>query len=258
MSRLSPVKNGMAGAAALVFSLPFGVLVVQAFADSWRAPELWPQRFGLRGWRVVASGATGALPAIGNSLLVASASVVVALVVGWPAARALGGGRLRRPGPVFILLALPLLVPPFAVGTGLSEWFIRFGVADTRLGLVLAHLVYVLPYVVLLLAPGFGENVTKLEEAASAMGAGRARKLVHVTIPALGPALAASALLGFLVSWGQYGTSLAVGGGLSTLPLVLVPFVQTDPQVAAALGVLYIAPAIVALVVATRHGRQLR
>ena len=150
-----------------------------------------------------------------------------------------------------MLLALPLVVPPYATGTGLAEWFLRLGLADTHAGLVLAHLVYALPYVVLLLAPAFGTGVVELEEVARTLGAGPARRLALVTVPAVFPALAAT-LLAFLVSWSQSGASLAVGGGLPMLPLVLVPFVGTDPQVAAALALLFLVPAVAALAVAAR------
>jgi putative spermidine/putrescine transport system permease protein len=61
-----------------------------------------------------------------------------------------------------------------------------------------------------------------------------------------------AALLGFLVSWSQYGLSLAVGGGLPMLPLVLVPYTSSDPQVAAALSLVFLAPAVVALLAAAR------
>jgi hypothetical protein len=53
----------------------------------------------------------------------------------------------------------------------------------------------------------------------------------------------------------QYGLSLAVGGGLPMLPIVLLPFVGTDPQVAAALSLLFLAPAVAALALAAHAGR---
>lgn len=235
-----------------LFVLPFAALVVQAFADVWRAPAVWPQQFGLRGFRSAFSPGTGAGAALVNSAVVALAATAVALVIGWPAARALGEGQVRRQAWIFMLLATPLLVPGYATGTGLASWLLRLGLADTRAGLVLAHLVYVLPYVVLLLAPAFGAQVTELEEAARTLGAGWARRLALVTVPAVRPALATAALLGFLVSWSQYGTSLAVGGGLPTLPLLLLPFVGTDPEVASALSLVFLAPAVATLVVAMR------
>jgi putative spermidine/putrescine transport system permease protein len=240
----------------LVFAAPLLVLLAQAVADQWRAPALLPQRLGTRGLQVAIGGDSGA--ALVNSLQVAVATTAAALLLGWPAARALGDRRLRRPTPVLLLLAMPLLVPAYATGTGLAEWFLRLGLAGGRLGLVLAHLTVVLPYVVLVLASGFGERLAELEEMASTTGLGPARRLALVTLPAVRPTLAAAGLLGFLVSWSQYGLSLAVGGGLPMLPIVLLPFVGTDPQVAAALSLLFLAPAVAALALAASAARRPR
>ncbi|MGD9735991.1 MAG: ABC transporter permease [Solirubrobacterales bacterium] len=240
---------------AAAFAVPILGLIVQAFADEWRAPALIPQRLGLRGFRYAFS--TGdALTALTNSLVIAIAATVISLLLGWPAARALAEARLRRPAPVFLLLALPLLVPALATGTGLTEWFIRLGLVDTRLGIVLAHLTVVLPYVLLVLIGAFGQRLTELEEMATVMGWSPVRRLIVVSIPAARATLATAAVLGFLVSWSQYGTSLAVGGGVPTLPIVLLPYVSSDPEVAAALAMLFLAPAVVALVAATRSARS--
>lgn len=250
------LRSVAVGTLVALYAAPLAVLIVRAFADVWRAPAVAPQRFGLRGLAYVAARGAGAGDALVNSLTVAVAATTIGLLVGWPAARVLGERRLGRRWPVVLVFALPLLVPEFATGTGLAAWFIRLDLADTRTGLVLAHLVYVLPYVVLLLAPGFGPEVTEREEAAAVLGAGRARRLLLVTVPAVLPALATAALLGFLVSLSQYGTSLAVGGGLPMLPLVLVPFVQTDPQIAASLALVFLAPALAALAIATAAGAR--
>jgi putative spermidine/putrescine transport system permease protein len=238
----------------LLVALPFAGLALQALADVWRAPALVPQEWGLRGFRVAfAEGAAG--EALARSAAVAAAATAIALVLAWPAARVLGRRPLRRSWLVLTVLALPLLVPAYATGRGLAEWFIRLGLADSTAGLVLAHLTVVLPYVVLALAPAFGPRVREREEMADALGLGRVRRLVLVSVPAVLPDLAVAALLGMMVSWGQYGLSLAVGGGLPTLPGVLVPFVGTDPQVAAALALILLAPAVAAVVIALRLAR---
>ncbi|MGD9570905.1 MAG: ABC transporter permease [Thermoleophilia bacterium] len=241
------------GGVVLVALLALGALVpvltlaVQAAADEWRAPSPLPQRYGTRGIEEAFADASGAVEAVTNSLTVALAATAIALVLAWPAARVIGERRLRHPAVVWVLLGLPLLVPPFATGSGLTEWFIRLGLADTLPGLVVAHLVPVLPYVVLILASGFGPEVRDLEEAAAVHGAGPACRLLLVTLPALAPVVAVAALLGFLVSWSQYGLSLAVGGGTPMLPLKLVPFIGSDPQVAAVLALVFLAPAILAV-----------
>lgn len=245
----------MAGVIAAGFAVPLAVLVVRAFADVWRAPALVPQDLGLRGFEV-AFGGGHATEAVLTSFTVALGATALALIVAWPAARVLGERRLRHPAPVFLVLALPLLVPPYAAGFGLSEWFIRLGLSGTLAGLALAHALLVLPYVVLVLISAFGPEVARLEEMASTYGTGPAQRLVWVTLPSVTPALATAALLGFLVSWSQYGSTLAIGAGKPALPLVMLPFVHTDPQVAATLALLFLGPAVLALVVATRLSRS--
>lgn len=258
--RAVPGRLGSVALVALVAIgavVPVATLVLRAAADEWRSPSLLPQRYGTRGIDEAFADATGAAEAIANSLTVALASTAVALVLAWPAARAIGERRVRRPGVVWVLLGLPLLVPPFATGSGLTEWFIRLGLADTLAGLAVAHLVPVLPYVVLILASGFGPEVRDLEEAAAVHGAGRVRRLLVVTLPALAPVVAVAMLLGFLVSWSQYGLSLAVGGGTPMLPLELVPFVGSDPQVAAVLALVFLAPALLAVATSLVIARRL-
>lgn len=250
-----PVRRTLVAACVALFAAPLLVLPVRAFADAWRAPALVPQELGTRGFEVAFSETVGATAALWNSLVVAVAATALALVIGWPAARAIGERRPRRLGPVLLVLALPLLVPPYALGFGLTEWFIRLDLAGSVAGLVPAHLVLVLPYVILLLAPGFRPHVKELEEMARALGTPPFRRVVLVTVPALRAPLAAAGLLGFLVSWSQYGSSLAIGAGVKMIPLVLLPFVQTDPQVATALTLLFLAPALVALLIATRATR---
>jgi putative spermidine/putrescine transport system permease protein len=241
---------------ALLYAAPFALLVVRAAADVWRYPAIVPQHLGSRGLGYVLSASGGAWPALRNSLIVALVTTGLALGLAWPASRVLARGAPRVRAVLLVLVALPLLVPPLAVGHGLSTWLLGWGLADSLAGLVAAHLTYVLPYVALLLAAGFTGRVTRLEEAAATLGAGHVSRLRHVTVPAVAPALAFALLVGFLVSWSQYGTSLAVAGGTPLLPLVLVPFIQHDPQVASALALLFLAPPVLALAAAARWGRH--
>lgn len=227
---------------------PLVVLPLRAVAQVWRAPAIIPQEFGARG--IVAVSEVG--EAVLNSTLVATAAMIVAGLLAWPAARRLSATPGRRGNLARLVLALPVLVPPFATGTGLTTWLLRAGLADSIPGLVVAHLPYVLAYVVLLLAPAFGPVVDQLDEAAATLGATGWRRVWLVTLPAVRGPLVVALLLGFLVSWSQYGTSLAVGGGIPMLPVVLVPFVRSDPQVAAALSLVFLAPVGAAFVAGAR------
>lgn len=245
-------------ALALAAGLPILTLALRALADVWRAPALLPQQLGLRGVRYALSAGAGVPEALLNGALIALLATAGALLLGWPAARALAAAspRLRRGLVVFV--ALPLLVPQLAVGAGLAEWLIRLGVADTLAAVAVAHLVYTLPYVIVVLAGSFSAELLALEEAAATVGAGPLQRLTLVSLPASRGALATAAVMALIVSWSQYGTTLAVGGETRTLPVLLVPFAQSDPQIAAVLALLFVAPALAALVVLTRALRPAR
>jgi ABC-type spermidine/putrescine transport system permease subunit II len=229
-------------AGALV--VPLLALVLQAAADQWTGGAVVPQRLGARGWRAVVDD-----PLVGraivNSAVVAGLALALALPPAWLAARALHETAGRARAALVAVLLAPLIVPQLAVGTGLTTWLLRLGLADTLFGVALAHLVYVLPYVVVALATAFTPELRAREEAAAVLGAAPLLRFRTVTLPACLPALALGVALGFAVSWSQYGTSLAAGGGLPMLPLVTVPFVRADPQVGAALVLVLVAPALV-------------
>ena len=196
---------------------PFLLLPIQAFSDEWRAPAIWPQRIGTRGLdRVLADSL---LPeAILNSLIVATIASIVGLIVAWPAARALGSRTLQTS---WFIILLPLLLPPLVIGEGLRVWFLRIGLADSIAGLVIAHLVFVVPYCIIVLAPGFTNELRNRELAAMTLSGDHGQRLASVTIPALARPIMLALALGFTISWSQYGTSLgAVSYTHLTLPTI--------------------------------------
>ena len=233
--------------------LPLG-LAVRAFADEWRAPNLWPQQFGLRAVDVV-SHDPSLRSAIITSVVVALTAALLAFPLAWPAARSLGATP-RRP-LLLALLALPLLVPGYAFATGISAWFVRLGIPGGVPSLMLAHLPSVLAYEILLLLPAFDARLRHLGEAGAVLGARPAIRTLLIELPARRGAVVAALVVGFTVSWAQYGTSLAVGAGTVTLPLVLVPFAQADPQVAALLALIALLPPVIGLIASARSASTL-
>ena len=74
--------------------------------------------------------------AVGNSTLVGLGAVLVGVVLGGPAARTLS--QLDTPRLAWLAILLPLLLPPLVIGEGLRVRFLRLGLADSLVGLVLA------------------------------------------------------------------------------------------------------------------------
>ena len=238
--------------AAMLLVAPFVGLIVQAFADRWFGRSLLPQSIGLRGVREVWSDPV-LTEAVINSLTVATVVAAVAVVVAWPAARFLAETRSIA---AWAMMAAPVLLPPLVIGDGLATWFVRLGLTEHLAAIAIAHLAIAIPYAALGLVPAFTDELVEIEQSAALSGAGPFRRMVDVVLPAARRHVLIAFALAFTVSWSQYGTSLAIGGGTPMLPLVLVPFVRSDPQIAAVLDLVYLLPPVMLLGAAAWSGTQ--
>ncbi|MBX3014097.1 MAG: ABC transporter permease subunit [Caldilineaceae bacterium] len=234
--------------------LPLAPQVLWSFADRWFFPALWPQAWGGRAWRYVLSPSSQVGEAVGNSLWLALTVVLLAVVIGLPAARVLGLHHFRGKPVVHWLIGAPLFVPPLVVMMGIHLLFIRYQLADSFLGVVLVHLLPALPYFVLVMASVFATYATELEETARTLGADPLRAFWYITLPTIFPGLLIAMLFTFLVSWSQYITTVLIGGGrVVTLPMVLLPLISAaDHANAAAVSLVFIFPALLILFLTTR------
>lgn len=250
MSRVSVTGPRRAADALLATAVvvPFLALAVQAVADRWEGRALIPQALGWRGVRL-AAGDPILARAVGASLAVGAVVALAAVVLAWPAARYLARTDSRAG---WALLAAPLLVPPLVLGDGLAAWLPAVGLRGGYAAIAVAHLPVSVAYAALALVPAFGPGLDELDATAAVLGASPARRLVDVIVPAARRHLLLASALAFTVSWSQYATSLTVGGGRPMLPLVLVPFVRRDPQVAAVLSLLFLGPPVLTLAAAAR------
>jgi putative spermidine/putrescine transport system permease protein len=131
--------------AALITSvlLPFTVLIIWSFSARWFYPQLWPEQWGLRAWQYVfGTAGTQIISGLTQSMLVALATAVISVVIGVPAGRALGLYDFKGKDTISVMLMLPVIVPPLCVAMGLHLWFIKLGLAETFIGVVLVHLTF--------------------------------------------------------------------------------------------------------------------
>ena len=241
----------------VVVVVPFLPLLLQAVADHWQGRALVPQAVGWRGVRLVVGDPT-LLRAISGSFPVGAVVALVAVPLAWPAARYVAQSCSRA---AWALLAAPLLAPPLVMGDGLAAWLPAVGLGAGYAAVAVAHLPAAIAYAALALVPAFGAELDELDASAAVLGAPPVRRLVEVVLPSARRHLVLALAMAFTVSWSQYGTSLTVGGGRPMLPLVLVPFVRRDPQVAAVLTLVFLTPPVVTLAAAARaagHRRPAR
>ncbi len=228
---------------------PFLPLLLWSVAGGYRFPALLPAQTTGRGLRLLTDPQTKVLTGLENSTVIAVSVAVVAGLIGLSAGRALGMHRFRGRRLVQFLLLAPIIVPGLAVTLGIQVFFIRYGLAGTRLGVVLVHLVPTIPYVTLVMSSVYANFDPAYEEQARVLGAGPVQVQVRVTLPAVLPGLAVAALFAFLISWSEYILTLLVGGGsVQTLPLLLFAYVgSADVNAAAVLGLALVLPPMLLL-----------
>jgi spermidine/putrescine transport system permease protein len=201
----------------LFLYLPIAVLVVFSF-NAARQTAVW-DGVTLDWYRRLLDDAP-LLAAVRNSLTVAACTTLLATVLGTLAAFALDRCQFRGTRSTQALLMLPVVIPEIVLGATLVTFF---GVARMRLSLttvVIAHVVFSISYVAIVVRARLAGLDPALEEAARDLGAGAFATFRRVTLPLLFPGIVASALLVFTLSIDDYViTSFVAGVGATTLPL---------------------------------------
>jgi len=244
LGRRHPVFVGV-GAAVLVFlALPLVVVMPISFSAAkyltfpppgWSVQ--WYERyFGSREWM----GATW------RSVEVAVLTTLVASAIGTAAALA-----LRRPfrgrSLVHLVIVAPMVVPVIILAIAIYGLYARLRLVGTLLGLVLAHTVLALPFVVVVVAAtlrGFDES---LELAAQNLGANRWHTFRLVTLPLIAPGIVSGAVLAFITSFDEVVIAIFVSGARApTLPKQMWDGIRTeiDPTVAAVSTILICVTAV--------------
>lgn len=215
-----------------------------------------PQGFTLH-WYAVFVGEGPWRDATLTSLALATVSSALATLCGTLAA--LG---LRRLPPymarviVWIFL-LPLIVPSIIIAVALYGSFARLGIVGTFAGLVLAHAVMALPFVVITVSAVLQKLDLRIIDAARSLGASPVTAFWKVTLPAIMPGVAAGAVFAFLTSFDEVVVALFISGiTIRTLPVQMwngIRF-EVSPAVAAASTiVLIVAIAILSLTALARR-----
>lgn len=152
------------------------------------------------------------LQALGNSVLVATATTVVSMGVG--VAAAVGVGRLDRGArrTVSAVTVLPLLVPGVVVGVTLLTFFSRFGLQQSYLAITLAHCLWAVPLAFSVTRATLSRFDRRIYEAARDVGAPPWRAFAEVVAPNVRAGLLGAALVAFVVSFQEFIMTLFLSG----------------------------------------------
>ena len=222
----------------------------------------WP---GL--WQLLTSESS--LAALQLSILTASVSTALCIVLGTPMALLLARHGLRWLRP---LVLLPLVLPPVVGGLALLYTFGRMGlvgqyleaagvkIAFSTVAVILAQTFVSLPFLVMGLEGALRTAGDRYERVAATLGASPTRTLFTVTLPLVLPGLLAGAVLSFARALGEFGATLTFAGSLQgrtrTLPLEIYLQREADPDAAIALSLLLVVFAGLVMVITYGRGRS--
>jgi spermidine/putrescine transport system permease protein len=197
--------------------LPIALMVVMAFNDS--ALYALPVEPSLR-WFVALADNGPLLAATRNSVVIASATSVIATALGTLAALALNRRRFRGQTLLKVLLLPPIAIPWLITGTAMLVFFFWTGIGRGIHAMMIGHVALAIPYVVLIVGTGLQTLRSDLEEAAMSLGSTPLHAFFSVTLPPLLPSIVAAALFAFAVSLDQFVISYFLSTpGVSTLPV---------------------------------------
>lgn len=228
-------RHLLTGYAILAFAyllLPIAVVVLFSFnAPKGRFNYVW-EGFTFDYWANW-DAVPGLRSALITSLQVAALATVVATAIGTLMAIALVRYRFRGRGPANLLIFLPMSTPEIVLGASLLTLFLN-GRILTGFGTVfIAHVMFVISYVVVTVKARLVDFDRHLEEAAMDLGADGFVTFRKITLPLLAPAILSAALLGFALSLDDFVVTYFVSGPTTTFPLFVwgAARVAVPPQV---------------------------
>jgi molybdate transport system permease protein len=157
----------------------------------------------------------------------ASITTVLLLLIGIPIAYALANSKSKLKPIIETLVSMPIVLPPTvlgfyflvafspsnAFGHFLENWF-GFRLVFSFSGLILASIIYSLPFMVQPIQAGFSSLPASLTDAAFTLGKSKLKTLLYVLIPNLKPAILTGIVLSFAHTVGEFGVVLMIGGSI--------------------------------------------
>jgi len=161
-----------------------------------------------------------------KSIFTALAVTVLSLLIATPAAYAISRFDMRARYVLLLAVFMSRMVPEVSVALPISIRFIQLGLFDTVAGLVLAHLIRVLPVSCFMLVSVFGEFPVSLEQQARIDGCTRLEAIRRVVLPLSLTGLAVAGLFSFLLSWDEFIYASYLTLAHPTMPLQMYYYVS--------------------------------
>lgn len=162
---------------------------------------------------------------IKNSIIIASSSTALALVIGSIAAYSFSRFDFKGRDTIAFWVLSTRMFPPVATIVPIFRMFSKLGLIDTHLSLTIAYLVFNLPFALWIMRGFFNDIPKEIDECAMVDGCGRMGAMWRVVMPLALPGLATSAIFCFLFSWNEFLFALVLTrANAQTFPVLVTTF----------------------------------
>lgn len=193
-----------------------------------------------------------------NSLVIATTSTVIALIIGMSGGYAFARFRFRFKNAWFLGLMLFRTVPGIALSLPVFMIWSRLGIIDTKLGLIIVYVSLNVPFTIWLIDGFFRQIPVSLSEAAQVDGCTRWQAFWKIEFPLARSGIAAAGVFAFLTSWNEFAlaSQLTRSTDSKTLPVGLMDFTAQftiDWAGMSAMAVIIIVPALILTFIVQKH-----
>lgn len=183
------------------------------------------------------------LSAVYHSLLVASISTIVSTIIGVLGAIGISPYRGKLKRAILGMNQLPVLNPDIVMAVGLMVFYRSLKLDFGLLSLILSHIAFTVPYVVLSVLPKLKQMPSSLPEAAMDLGATPAQTLWKVVIPFIKPGIFSGALMAFTLSIDDFVISFfTTGNGVETISTLVYSMARRgiNPEINALSAIMFV------------------
>ena len=231
-----------------------GSVVVDSFGHQWFATA-FPTSFSTE-WYTFLSSDQDIGQLIFNTLLVAIATTLLALALGFPASYVLARRQFRFKGALTALYMVPMLMPTLAYGIPLATLLSQINLPGPSLiNVIVINVVPILPFVILILTPFIEQVDVSLESASRMLGANRFQTFRRIILPLVIPGILTAGVLAIVRTIAMFELTFLVADASSST-LVVALFGEAfgagirPNQAIDALAVIYTATTMILMVIA--------
>jgi len=147
-----------------------------------------------------------------NSIIIASSTCVLSMVIGLPAAYAFSSFTFKKKEDIAFWVLSTRMAPPILVILPFYLFFRQIGLLNTRWAMIIVYTTFNLAFVVWMMKGYFESIPGAIEEAARIDGTTRLYAFIRIIIPMASPGIAATMVFTFITSWNEYFYALILSG----------------------------------------------